>query len=71
VRSWAPSPDAISVGVTITTSVGFLYGVLHQPAASLVAHGTVTGGTGSYAGATGTITATSHKTGNKIAVTIT
>lgn len=45
--------------------------MLHQSAASLVAHGTVTGGTGSYAGATGTITVTSNQAGNKIAVTIT
>jgi hypothetical protein len=31
----------------------------------------VTGGTGIYTGATGTITATSNQAGNKIAVTIT
>jgi hypothetical protein len=35
-----------------------------------VSHGTVTGGTGIYAGATGTITGTSNQAGNKIAVTI-
>jgi hypothetical protein len=36
-----------------------------------VAHGTLTGGTGTFAGATGTITATSNQAGNKTAVTIT
>ncbi len=66
-----PQTNTLSIGVAITNSGGFLYGALHQPAASLVAHGTVTGGTGIYAGATGTITATSNKAGNKIAVTIT
>ncbi len=66
-----PQTNSLSIGVAITNSGGFLYAALHQPATSQVAHGTVTGGTGSYAGATGTITATSNKAGNKIAVTIT
>ena len=66
-----PQTNTISIGVAITNSGGFLYGALHQSATSPVSHGTVTGGTGIYAGATGTITATSNKAGNKLAVTIT
>ena len=65
-----PQTNTISIGVAITNSGGFLYGALHQSASSPVSHGTVTGGTGIYAGATGTITATSNQAGNKIAVTI-
>jgi hypothetical protein len=66
-----PKTNVISVGVAITNSGGFLYAALHQSASSRVSHGKVTGGTGIYAGATGTITGTSNKAGNKIAVTIT
>lgn len=66
-----PKTNTASIGVAITTAGGFLYGVLHQPGTSPVAHGTVTGGTGIYAGATGTITATSNQTGSKTAVAIT
>ena len=66
-----PQTNTISIGVAITNSGGFLYAALHQSASSRVSHGKVTGGTGIYAGATGTITATSNKAGNKLAVTIT
>ena len=66
-----PHANSLSIGVAITNAGGFLYGTLRQSASSPVSHGTVTGGTGIYAGATGTITATSNKAGDKLAVTIT
>ena len=67
-----PQTNTISIGVAITNSGGFLYGKLHQSATSPVSHGTVTGGTGIYAGATGTITGKNlNKSGSKTAVTIT
>jgi hypothetical protein len=64
-----PTTGKVRAGVTLDTAGGFLYGVL-QVSSSLVTHGTVTGGTGAFAGATGTITAT-NKTATRTAVTIT
>ncbi len=65
-----PKTGTASIGVALDTAGGFLYGVLHESSGP-VTHGTVTGGTGAYAGATGTITATSNKAGTRTAVTIT
>jgi hypothetical protein len=64
-----PQTGTASIGVALDTSGGFLYGVL-QESGGPVSHGTVTGGTGAFAGAAGTITATS-KTATRTAVTIT
>jgi hypothetical protein len=66
-----PQANSTSIDVAFINSGGFLYGALHQSGSSRVSHGTVTGGTGVYTGATGTITATFNKAGDKLAVTIT
>ena len=65
-----PKTGTTSIGVALDTAGGFLYSVLHE-SSTPVTHGTVTGGTGTYAGATGTITAKSNKAGTRTAVTIT
>jgi hypothetical protein len=65
-----PQTGTASVGVALDTAGGFLYGVLQESGGPL-AHGTVTGGTGAYAGAAGTITAKTDKAGTRTAVTIT
>jgi hypothetical protein len=64
-----PKTNTASIGVTLDTKNGFLYGVLRESGGA-VTRGKVTGGTGKYAGATGTITAKSNKSGNRTAVTI-
>ena len=64
-----PATGKVAAGVTVDTAGGFLYGVL-QTSSGPVIHGTVTGGTGAFAGATGTITAT-QKTATRTAVIIT
>jgi hypothetical protein len=65
-----PKTNTASIGVALDTKGGFLYGVLRESGGS-VTRGKVTGGTGKYAGATGTITARSNKAGTRTAVTIT
>jgi hypothetical protein len=57
--------------VALSTSSGFLYGALKFTSTRNVVHGTVTGGTGAFKGATGTITGTQNKAGTRTAVTIT
>ncbi len=64
-----PATGKVSAGVTLDTAGGFLYGTLQLSSGS-VTHGTVTGGTGTFAGAIGTITAKSISA-TKTAVTIT
>ena len=64
-----PATGKVAAGVTVDTAGGFLYGTL-KLSSGPVTHGTVTGGTGAFAGATGTITAT-QKTATRTAVTIT
>jgi hypothetical protein len=64
-----PATGKVVAGVTVDTAGGFLYGTL-KLSSGPVTHGTVTGGTGAFAGATGTITAT-NKTATRTAVTIT
>jgi hypothetical protein len=66
-----PATHKPSGGVTLDTNGGFLYGTLkftNNP----VQTGKVTGGTGSFKGATGTITAKQlNQSGTRTAVTIT
>ena len=60
-----------SLGLTVDLSGGFLYGTMSESkSTSSVAHGRVTGGTGKFTGAKGTITATTNQAGNKTLVTI-
>ncbi len=69
--SFNPQTKTVTGGVALMTRDGFLYGTL-QPAEHGVTRGTVTGGTGSFKGATGTITGKDlNKSGTKTAVTIT
>jgi hypothetical protein len=65
-----PATGKVSAGVTVDMAGGFLYGTLQASSGSVI-HGTVTGGTGTFAGATGTITATPNGDGTRTAVTIT
>ncbi len=52
----ATSPSSLAVNVTIDTKGGFLYGTFtFHPRTGVVTNGKVTGGTGAFAGATGTI----------------
>ena len=66
-----PATNTASGGVALSTSGGFLYGALKFTSTSNVVHGTITGGTGAFKGATGTITGTQNKAGTQTAVTIT
>jgi hypothetical protein len=66
-----PTTNTASGGVTLSTNGGFLYGALKFTSTSSVVHGTVTGGTGAFKGATGTITGNQNKAGTRTAVTIT
>ena len=68
--SFNPKTNTASVGVAVDTKGGLLYGVLRESRGP-VTHGRVTGGTGTFHGAAGTITARSNKNGTKTAVTIT
>jgi hypothetical protein len=64
-----PSGTA-AVNATVDTNGGFLYGTFDVTKSGAVTNGTVTGGTGAFAGATGTITAKTISS-SKHAVTIT
>jgi hypothetical protein len=64
--AYDPKTNKGSTGVVVGLAGGFLYGQLSGTGS--VIHGSVTGGTGNYKGAKGTITA---KTGPNTAVTIT
>jgi hypothetical protein len=68
--SFNPKTKTVSIGVTVDTKGGFLYGVLRESRGP-VSRGKVTGGTGIFRGATGIIAAKSNKAGTKTAVTIT
>ena len=69
--SFNPKTNTTSIGVAVDLSGGFLYGVMTESSGP-VTHGTVTGGTGAFKGATGTIAAKAlDQTGTRIAVTIT
>jgi hypothetical protein len=67
----AASATTGAVNVTVDTTGGFLYGTLTLKTGVLT-NGKVTGGTGAFAGATGTIKAKNlNKAGTRTAVTIT
>ena len=52
----ATSPSSLAVNFTADTKGGFLYGTFtFHPRTGVVTNGKVTGGTGAFAGATGTI----------------
>ncbi len=67
------SPTTGAINVTVDTSGGFLYGTgTINTKTGVLSNGKVTGGTGSFAGATGTIKAKNlNKAGTRSAVTIT
>jgi hypothetical protein len=64
-----PTTGKVSAWVTVGTAGGFIYGTL-KVSRNPTTHGTVTGGTGAFAGATGTIIGKSISA-TKTAVTIT
>jgi hypothetical protein len=67
----ATSPTSGTANVTVDTNGGFLYGTFNvNPKTGVISNGKVTGGTGAFIGATGTIKATTISS-TKHAVTIT
>jgi hypothetical protein len=68
--SFNPKKNTATINVTVDTKGGLLYGVLTGGSGAKT-NGKVTGGTGTFKGASGTITATSNKANTKTAVTIT
>lgn len=66
-----PKTTTLVIGVTIDLKGGFLYGQVHEGSGP-VSHGTVSGGSGAYKGATGTITVKAlDQNDDRAAVTIT
>jgi hypothetical protein len=66
-----PKTETAKLNFTAVTSGGFVYGVA-SASSSPVIHGTVTGGTGIFKGAAGTILAKNlNNAGTRTAVTIT
>jgi hypothetical protein len=67
----ATSPSSVAVNLTVDTKGGFLYGTFtFNPRTGVVTNGKVTGGTGAFKGATGTIKVKTISS-TKHAVTIT
>ena len=67
----ATSPSSVAVNLTVDTKGGFLYGTFtFNPKTGVVTNGKVTGGTGAFKGATGTIKVKTISS-TKHAVTIT
>ena len=67
----ATSPSSLAANLTVDTKGGFLYGTMtFNPKTGVVTNGKVTGGTGAFKGATGTIKVKTIS-GTKHAVTIT
>jgi hypothetical protein len=67
----ATSPSSVAVNLTVDTKGGFLYGTFtFNPKTGVVTNGKVIGGTGAFAGATGTIKVKTISS-TKHAVTIT
>ncbi len=64
------SPVTANINVTFDMSGGFLYGTANVTKSGTVTNGKVTGGTGAFAGATGTLKAKSAGK-NREAITIT
>jgi len=66
-----PKTESAKLNFTAVISGGFVYGVANA-SANPVTHGTVTGGTGIFKGASGTILAKNlNKSGTRTAITIT
>jgi hypothetical protein len=66
-----PKTEIAKLNITVVTGGGFVYGVANA-SDSPVIHGTVTGGTGAFKGAAGTILAKNlNKAGTRSSVTIT
>jgi hypothetical protein len=66
-----PKTETAKLSFTAVISGGFVYGVANA-SASPVTHGTVTGGTGAFKGAAGTILAKNlNKAGTRTSITIT
>jgi hypothetical protein len=66
------SAGTAAINITVDIKGGFLYGTATVTKSGKVTNGKVTGGTGAFAGATGTLKATAlNKAGTKHAVTIT
>ena len=66
-----PTTNTATGAVSLSTNGGMLYGALKLTQTGTAVHGTVTGGTGAFKGATGTITGTQNKAGTRTAVTVT
>ena len=65
-----PKTETAKLSVVFAADGGFLYGVAHA-SSSPVIHGTVTGGTGIFTGAVGTILAKNlNNAGTKTAITV-
>ena len=69
----ATSPSSVAVNLTVDTKGGFLYGTFtFNPKTGVVTNGKVTGGTGAFKGATGTIKVkTISRTKHAITITYT
>lgn len=65
-----PTSNVVTITGAVDVQGGLIYGTLTSTTTSSVATGTVTGGTGAFKDATGTITAEENKSGSKIAVKI-
>lgn len=64
--------DSVKANVTVDVNGGFLYGTMVLSPSGPTIHGKVTGGTGAFKGATGTISAkVINAAGTKTAVTLT
>jgi hypothetical protein len=67
-----PKTDSVNANVTVDVNGGFLYGTMVLSPSGPTIHGKVTGGTGAFKGATGTISAkVLNAAGTKTAVTVT
>jgi hypothetical protein len=67
-----PSTGKIRADAVINTKGGFLYGIVTTTTTSRVSHGKVTGGTGAFEDATGTIVGRDlNKSGSRSVITIT
>jgi hypothetical protein len=66
------SPASVAINITVDVNGGMLYGTATLNGQGVVSNGKVTGGTGSFEGATGTFTVKSlNKAGTRHAVAIT
>jgi len=69
---FSSTTSGVKADVTLDVNGGFLYGTLQLSPSGPVIHGKVTGGTGAFKGATGTIAAkVLNSAGTRTAVTVT